>query len=79
MSVKFHRNTSQTVPEPTGGSWHLLFFAPGTLMPKPQTRTGFAEEVKKRAIMAMFSDDELMDRRGGNLLDIVYEVSVRFP
>jgi predicted nucleotidyltransferase component of viral defense system len=41
---------------------------------------GFADVVKKRVIMAMFSDDELMDRlvlKGGNLLDIVYGVSVR--
>lgn len=45
-----------------------------------QRQPEFAEEVKKRAIMAMFSDDELMERlvlKGGNLLDIVYEVSAR--
>jgi hypothetical protein len=49
-------------------------------MPKPQPQIEFAEEVKKRAIMAMFSDDELMDRlvlKGGNLLDIVYNLSAR--
>jgi hypothetical protein len=49
-------------------------------MRKGQPQPGFAAEVKKRAIMAMFSDDELMDRlvlKGGNLLDIVYKVSAR--
>jgi hypothetical protein len=38
------------------------------------------EMVKRRVIMAMFADDELMDRlvlKGGNLLDIVYGISTR--
>lgn len=38
------------------------------------------ETVKRRVIMAMFADDELMDRlvlKGGNLLDIVYGISAR--
>jgi hypothetical protein len=49
-------------------------------MPKLYSESEFAEEVKKRAIMAMFSDDKLMDRlvlKGGNLLDLVYNVSTR--
>jgi hypothetical protein len=40
----------------------------------------FANLVKKRTIMALFSDDELMERlvlKGGNLLDIVYNISSR--
>jgi hypothetical protein len=40
----------------------------------------FAVQVKTRAIMAMFSDDELMDHlvlKGGNLLDLIYDVSAR--
>ena len=35
----------------------------------------FLEQVKKLVIIAMFSDDDLMERlvlKGGNLLDIVY-------
>ncbi len=38
------------------------------------------EQVKKLVIIAMFSDDELMERlvlKGGNLLDIVYRISTR--
>jgi predicted nucleotidyltransferase component of viral defense system len=49
-------------------------------MSKLRTQPNIADEVKKRAIMAMFSDDELMDRlvlKGGNLLDIIYKVSPR--
>ena len=40
----------------------------------------FLEQVKKLGIIAMFSDDDLMERlvlKGGNLLDIVYRVSTR--
>lgn len=40
----------------------------------------FLEQVKKLVIIAMFSDDDLMERlvlKGGNLLDIVYGVSTR--
>src|SRR5437899_3215343 len=47
-------------------------------MPKPKPE--FAATVKRLAIKAMFSDDELMDRlvlKGGNLLDVVYGVSMR--
>jgi predicted nucleotidyltransferase component of viral defense system len=36
--------------------------------------------IKKLAIIAMFSDDDLMERlvlKGGNLLDLVYEISTR--
>lgn len=38
------------------------------------------EQIKKLAIIAMFSDDDLMDRlvlKGGNALDIVYKVESR--
>jgi predicted nucleotidyltransferase component of viral defense system len=37
-------------------------------------------EIKKLAIIAMFSDDDLMDTlvlKGGNLLDVVYQVASR--
>src|ERR1700690_1829338 len=47
-------------------------------MPKPAPE--FAGLVKKTAIIAMFSDDVLMDRlvlKGGNLLDIIYAISSR--
>jgi len=40
----------------------------------------FLERIKKLVIIAMFSDDALMERlvlKGGNLLDIVYGVSTR--
>lgn len=40
----------------------------------------FLRRIKRLAIIAMFSDDSLMERlvlKGGNLLDIVYEVSTR--
>jgi hypothetical protein len=40
----------------------------------------FLEHIKKLVIIAMFSDDDLMERlvlKGGNLLDIVYQVSTR--
>jgi len=40
----------------------------------------FLQRVKRVAVIALFSDDELMDKlvlKGGNLLDIVYEVSAR--
>jgi len=40
----------------------------------------FLEHIKKLVIIAMFSDDDLMDRlvlKGGNLLDIVYGISTR--
>ena len=40
----------------------------------------FLEQIKRRGIIAMFSDDDLMERlvlKGGNLLDIVYRVSTR--
>jgi predicted nucleotidyltransferase component of viral defense system len=43
-------------------------------------RPDFLRHVKKVVILAMFSDDELMDRlvlKGGNLLDIVYQLSAR--
>lgn len=39
-----------------------------------------AERVKRLAIKAMFSDDELMDRlvlKGGNLLDVIYRITIR--
>ena len=38
------------------------------------------ERIKRLAIVAMFSDDSLMERlvlKGGNLLDIVYRISTR--
>jgi len=38
------------------------------------------EEIKKIAIMAMFSDDTLMENlvlKGGNALDIVYRIGTR--
>ncbi len=37
-------------------------------------------DIKKRALVAMFSDDDLMDRfvlKGGNVLDLVYHVALR--
>lgn len=40
----------------------------------------FLNELKKRVIIAMFSDDDLMEHlvlKGGNLLDIVYGISTR--
>ena len=40
----------------------------------------FLEHIKKLVIIAMFSDDDLMERlvlKGGNLLDIVYRISTR--
>lgn len=40
----------------------------------------FLESIKRLAIVAMFSDDDLMERlvlKGGNILDIVYGVSTR--
>jgi hypothetical protein len=43
-------------------------------------RLEFLRDIKKLVIVAMFSDDELMDRlvlKGGNLLDIVYQLSAR--
>jgi hypothetical protein len=49
-------------------------------MRKQRLQLEFADEVKKRTIMAFFSDDELMERlvlKGGNLLDLVYKVSAR--
>jgi predicted nucleotidyltransferase component of viral defense system len=41
---------------------------------------GILERIKTLAIVAMFSDDDLMERlvlKGGNALDIVYKVSTR--
>jgi len=38
------------------------------------------EEIKKLVIVAMFSDDELMDRlvlKGGNALDLIHQISTR--
>ena len=38
------------------------------------------EKIKRLAIIAMFSDDDLMERlvlKGGNALDIVYEIGSR--
>jgi predicted nucleotidyltransferase component of viral defense system len=46
----------------------------------PKQPPEFIMQVKRQAIMAMFSDDELMDRlvlKGGNLLDLVYGISAR--
>jgi Nucleotidyl transferase AbiEii toxin, Type IV TA system len=43
-------------------------------------RLEFLRHIKKLVILAIFSDDELMDRlvlKGGNLLDIVYQLSAR--
>lgn len=43
-------------------------------------RLEFLRHIKKLVILAMFSDDDLMDRlvlKGGNLLDIVYQLSAR--
>ncbi|MBN1588884.1 MAG: nucleotidyl transferase AbiEii/AbiGii toxin family protein [Pirellulales bacterium] len=40
----------------------------------------FLDRVKRLVIIAMFSDDDLMDRlvlKGGNLLDLVYRISAR--
>lgn len=40
----------------------------------------FLDKVKRSAIIAMFSDDDLMEKlvlKGGNLLDIVYGISTR--
>jgi len=40
----------------------------------------FLAKIKKLAIVAMFSDDDLMNRlvlKGGNLLDMVYDISTR--
>lgn len=40
----------------------------------------YLEQIKKYAIIAMFSDDDLMDMlvlKGGNVLDLIYGVSVR--
>jgi len=40
----------------------------------------FLRDIKKLVIVAMFSDEELMERlvlKGGNLLDIVYQLSAR--
>lgn len=40
----------------------------------------FLRKIKKIAIVALFSDDELMERlvlKGGNLLDVVYDISGR--
>jgi hypothetical protein len=49
-------------------------------MKDPRDSVAFVEEVKRRVIVAMFTDDELMDRfvlKGGNLLDVVYGLSSR--
>jgi predicted nucleotidyltransferase component of viral defense system len=38
------------------------------------------DRIKELVVIAMFSDDELMDRlvlKGGNALDIIHQVSVR--
>lgn len=46
----------------------------------PKRPPEFAAVVKRQAIMAMFSDDELMDQlvlKGGTLLDVVYKISSR--
>lgn len=43
-------------------------------------RLEFLRDIKKLVIIAMFSDNELMERfvlKGGNLLDIVYQLSAR--
>jgi predicted nucleotidyltransferase component of viral defense system len=43
-------------------------------------RIDFLRDIKKLVIVAMFSDDEFMERlvlKGGNLLDIVYQLSAR--
>lgn len=43
-------------------------------------RSGALERIKQLAIIAMFSDDDLMDRlvlKGGNLLDVVYGLTIR--
>lgn len=40
----------------------------------------YIEQIKKLAIIAMFSDDELMDMlvlKGGNVLDLIYGISAR--
>ena len=40
----------------------------------------FLNRIKQLAIVAMFSDDELMEKlvlKGGNLLDVVYQISAR--
>ena len=40
----------------------------------------YLEQIKKIAIIAMFSDDDLMDKfvlKGGNVLDLIYRVSAR--
>lgn len=40
----------------------------------------FLDRIKRLTIIAMFSDDDLMERlvlKGGNLLDVVYQVSTR--
>jgi hypothetical protein len=40
------------------------------------------ETIKIHAIIAMFSDDELMEKlvlKGGNALDLIYRISPRAP
>jgi predicted nucleotidyltransferase component of viral defense system len=40
----------------------------------------FIDFVKRKTLVAMFSDDELMERlvlKGGNALDLVYGISTR--
>jgi predicted nucleotidyltransferase component of viral defense system len=40
----------------------------------------YLDKIKRYAIIAMFSDDDLMDMlvlKGGNVLDLIYEVSAR--
>lgn len=44
------------------------------------TEFEFREKVKRLAIIALFSDDELLEKlvlKGGNLLDVVFKVSAR--
>lgn len=45
-----------------------------------QESIDFLNRIKQLAIVAMFSDDELMEKlvlKGGNLLDVVYQISAR--
>mgnify|MGYP001131491490 CR=1 FL=1 len=40
----------------------------------------YLKQIKKYAIIAMFSDDDLMDMlvlKGGNVLDLIYGVAAR--
>ena len=47
---------------------------------KTETQFEYLDRIKKLAVIAMFSDDELMNRlvlKGGNAIDLIYKLSAR--